>query len=653
MKKLGLKAKLVLGFGVLVAVIAIIMGTSIYTTYQLSDANDLVVVNGKKQNLSMEMKEFSLTQLLATRDYLLTGREDSLREREAATKAFDDSAGQLQKLLVTDRGKQLFAEIVRMEAELGRGQEKAIELRRAGKNQAAIDQLFTPQMGQIRSDFKNALEELDGICDKLVENAVDEHNRIENRSRMTLVLCSVLGSALGIVFAFIIAKSVIGGLAQMIGLITEMSKKDLSGQNIEIASRDELGKAGMALNEMKNSLRATVRSITSTAEQVAAASEQLSATSLHITANAEETSTQANAVSAAGEQVSTNINVVATGAEEMLASIREIAKSSSEAARIAKNAVGVAETANGKIGKLGESSMEIGKVIKVITAIAQQTNLLALNATIEAARAGEAGKGFAVVANEVKELAKETAKATEDISRRIEAIQGDTNVAVEAIGQISTIINQVNDISNTIASAVEEQTATTNEMARNVGEAAKGSGEIARNITGVAQAARGTSSGASETHTAAGQLAKMAGNMQSLVAQFRIGHVTSTFDFSTAKAKHLSWKSRLRAVLDGVSKMSDAEAGSSRDCGLGKWLYGDGMADFGHLPAMNVLEATHSRMHECVRTVLQAYNSGNKSAAEQEFQNVVSLSEKVVSLLTELESQAADGQRELAMAAHA
>jgi len=262
------------------------------------------------------------------------------------------------------------------------------------------------------------------------------------------------------------------------------------------------------------------RKVGEAAQTLSASSEELTAVSRSMATNAEHTSTQAGVVSAAAEQVNKNIQTVSASAEEMTASIREIAKSATDAARVATSAVKVAETANATVTKLGESSSEIGKVIKVITSIAQQTNLLALNATIEAARAGEAGKGFAVVANEVKELAKETAKATEDISQKIEAIQGDTRDAVAAIGQISTIIGQINDIQNTIASAVEEQTATTNEISRNVSEAAKGSGEIAEHITGVAETARSTSSGAADTMKAAAELTRMAAELQALVAKF-------------------------------------------------------------------------------------------------------------------------------------
>jgi methyl-accepting chemotaxis protein len=335
---------------------------------------------------------------------------------------------------------------------------------------------------------------------------------------------------------------------QILEVVEAAAQGDLT-REVTVQGDDAIGLVGRGLAKLLGDLRSNIASISANANSLGASAEELTAVSSEMSANAEETSAQANVVSAAAEQVSKNVQTVATGVEEMGASIREIAGNASQAAKVAQEAVKVAQATNQTIAKLGESSQEIGKVIKVITSIAEQTNLLALNATIEAARAGEAGKGFAVVANEVKELAKETAKATEEIGQKIEAIQNDTAGAVQAIQQIGQVISQINDIAGTIASAVEEQSATTSEISRNVAEAAKGSSEIAQNITSVATAAQNTTQGAGNTQQAAAELSRMAAELQQLVSRFRLEeHTTSQ---PTAGASRTPGERRPHAKAEG------------------------------------------------------------------------------------------------------
>jgi methyl-accepting chemotaxis protein len=365
-----------------------------------------------------------------------------------------------------------------------------------------------------------ALARLRASLDKRLETDKQDSQSAYSNSLWLTIGTAVVGIGLCLALSLAITRLITRPLSEAVGFAGAIAMGNLT-QRLNMNQRDEIGELGAALDKMVEGLRAQQAEIARTATTLAGASSELTAVSQQMAANAEETASQANVASAAAEQVSKNVSTVATGTEEMGASIKEIAKNAHEAAKVATAAVKVAERTNATVGKLGESSAEIGNVIKVITSIAQQTNLLALNATIEAARAGEAGKGFAVVANEVKELAKQTAKATEDISRKIEAIQTDTKGAVDAIGQIGTIINQINDIQNTIAGAVEEQTATTGEISRNVAEAATGSNEIAQNITGVAQAARSTTEGASETKRSADELSRMALALQQLVSQFK------------------------------------------------------------------------------------------------------------------------------------
>jgi len=258
------------------------------------------------------------------------------------------------------------------------------------------------------------------------------------------------------------------------------------------------------------------------ADDVASASEGLTHVSQQITSNSEETTTKATVVSSNTEQVNRNLQTVATGAEEMRATMHEISRNATESARVAEEAVRRAEATNTTVSKLGSSSVEIGKVVRTITAIAEQINLLALNATIEATRAGDAGSGFAVVANEVKELANQTAKATEEISREIATIQTDAKGAMEAIGAIREVIRQISELSGMIASAVQQQGETTDEMSRNLMSAAKSSGDIAQNITEVAQVAQGTTSKAHDSMKEANRLAEMSTELKRLVEQFKV-----------------------------------------------------------------------------------------------------------------------------------
>ena len=527
MNKLGLKMKLGLGFGAILVLMLVIGGISYSSIIKLNELGDTATLHLTKKALVSTCETDIQEQANAVRGFLLSGNEETLQAYNEQVQEFKEHMDALSKLLITEKGKHLHSVILEKQAAFHDILQQEIGLRRAGKSKEAVELAFSPQAAQVKKDLAAASADLRTLTDELAKKASEEQDAAGTRTKMVILVLLPTGVVLGLVVAIFITRSITGAISRMLAMIQEIAANNLTVADMEITSQDEIGQAGIALNKMKNNLHSVIQSISGTAIQVAGASEELSSTSQQITANSEETSAQAKVVSNATQQVSQNLQTVATGAEEMGSTIKEIAKNATEAAKVATGAVKVAENTTATVSKLGDSSTEIGQVIKVITSIAQQTNLLALNATIEAARAGEAGKGFAVVANEVKELAKETAKATEDISRKIEAIQTDTKAAVGAIAEISGVINQINGISNTIATAVEEQNATTNEMARNVSEAARGSGEITSNIAGVAQAAESTSRGAGDTQKAAQQLVETSAELRRLVEQFKIKTTSS------------------------------------------------------------------------------------------------------------------------------
>ncbi len=336
------------------------------------------------------------------------------------------------------------------------------------------------------------------------------------------ILFTVAGICLllAIGLALLVARAIVRPLRRVRDVCVAVAAGDLT-QKVELRGRDEIAQTAQALDTATANTRSTVEALISASATLAASATELSATTTQIAAATGDTSAQAGAATSAAADVSANVQSVAAGSEQMTAAIGEISRTASEAAQLGAHAGELAEATTDTVAKLGASSAEIGEVIKVITSIAEQTNLLALNATIEAARAGDAGKGFAVVATEVKELAQETARATEDIAERVQAIQHDTGNAVQAIAEITEVIGQLGSFQSTIAAAVEEQTATTAEITRNVAVASGRTEQIADAVAAISQATEAAADGAQQAHSGSQDLARMSTDLHAHVARFR------------------------------------------------------------------------------------------------------------------------------------
>jgi methyl-accepting chemotaxis protein len=472
-----------------------------------------------------EMQVTFKKQVQAWKDILIRGSDPAslqqyTKEFFSLEKEVNEDASKLQGQTGSTEVQKILTDFAGAHEQLGQDYRTGLKVVEdsKGKDFATADKL-------VKGRDRPPTNLIDGLVDTLQKSTVARQKQVADTSAIAqraTIAWGLVALAVALGAATYLSRWITGSVRAALARAEAIARGDLTGEELEILSQDELGDLAAAFNTMQSKLRAMLASVAANAQQVANASEEFSATSQQITANSEETTAQAAVVSSATDIVNRNLQSVATGAEQMSSTIQNIAKNATESAQVAGRAVKTAETTNATISQLGVSSVEIGKVIKAITSIAQQTNLLALNATIEAARAGEAGKGFAVVATEVKELAKQTAKATEDISQKIATIQKDTKGAIDAIGAIGGVIERLNDFSGVIATAVQEQSATTDEMSRNVSEAAIRSTEISHNIAGVAQAAQGTSSRAHESMKAAAQLAQMSTQLRSLVDQFKL-----------------------------------------------------------------------------------------------------------------------------------
>jgi methyl-accepting chemotaxis protein len=365
-----------------------------------------------------------------------------------------------------------------------------------------------------------ALDQLTSMSNAMGEQRLTSARQAGTQARWSVAAVMIVGTILAVLLALRVAGSIIRPLRRVHEVLDAVADGDLT-QSVDVRTRNEIGQMADALSRATYRIRAMITTLAASSTALAARSGELRSASRIMATAAEQASSQAATISSAATDVSTGIQSVAGGATQMGAAIQEIAASAQEAATVAAEAVTVAHSTDAIMSRLGTSSDEIDNVIKLITAIAEQTNLLALNATIEAARAGDAGKGFAVVASEVKDLAQETAKATDDISRRVAAIQTDTTAAADSISGVSDVITQISGFQGTIASAVEEQSVTTNGMARDLETA---SNDASRISAGIGEVLRATDAARSEAHSvaeAATHLATMSTELHAAVATFR------------------------------------------------------------------------------------------------------------------------------------
>ncbi|HEY1721714.1 MAG TPA: methyl-accepting chemotaxis protein [Magnetospirillaceae bacterium] len=416
-----------------------------------------------------------------------------------------------------------------------------------------LDGATTLVLGTNREDYNAA----DGVLSKNIDfnaaagKAEADHGAAVFASTRWIIIGAILVAALmSVALGFWLIRNVSAPIKTMTSVMGRLADHDLAVAITGIERQDEIGAMAKAVQVFKTNMvkgdelaaaqqadqvakearAAKVNALTAAfdvsigqvVQSVSSQSTQMESSAQSLSATAEEATKQSATVAAASEQASANVQTVASATEELSSSIAEISRQVAQSNRIAAGAVSEAEKANHMVQGLAEASLKIGAVVRLITDIANQTNLLALNATIEAARAGEAGKGFAVVAAEVKNLANQTAKATEEIGGQIAGVQAATKGAVDAIETIGKTIGEINSIASTIASAVEEQSAATKEIARNVEQAATGTQEVTSNITGVSQAANDTGSAATQVLASARELAQQSESLKSVVTDFLV-----------------------------------------------------------------------------------------------------------------------------------
>lgn len=565
MKAFGLRAKLALGFGTLLAMLVLTGAVGYYSTGRVIAAAADVSFSLKQKEVATAIELGVRKQIRSASDYVINGDQGSLQQYGQDKQEVAQRLNELSKMLSTEKGKGLLAKISQSTDRMAAITDQEISLRRESRSYEANDLATGPKTQETMKSVVVDCNELEAWEDKLGQDELNVERQTESRANTITVVLVGCGLFLGIVTAVLMARSITGSLTSMLGMIQKVSAKDLAVKDIDVTSGDEIGQAEVALNGMKNTLHEMVQSIAATAEHLASASEEISSGASQSAETARVQSDQTQQVAAAMQEMSSTVQQVSEHSQKASDSSHKAAQAARQGGEVVEQTLSTmrsiadsSKTVAARIADLGKSSEQIGKIVAVIDDLADQTNLLALNAAIEAARAGEQGRGFAVVADEVRRLAERTTKATQGIGEMIESIQVETRNAVQAIElgsrdvgigvekttasgtaleEIIEMSEQVGDMISQIATAATEQSSATEQVNANVAQIS--------NLT------QGASSAAEQTAKACAELSTMALDLQNLVSQFKLGGGSRLAGSSQVERKGIALQGKAKAAGAG------------------------------------------------------------------------------------------------------
>jgi methyl-accepting chemotaxis protein len=541
MNDISLRMKLNAGFGVILMIMAVLSFASYRSVGKISDMADGVGDRSTNIEVSQRMETALEKQMTAVRGFLLAGREGMLERDEAGQREYHAALEELLKNKRSDEDKRLVAEIQSNYGTYRNLLDNAIQLRRANKTKDAVDMASAPHTLEVRDRLSAAVHGFVAFQQKLKNEAIQRQNEAEDRARALFVALALLGLALGTAWSMLLARSLARRISAMLNLIQEIAGNNLAVPDVIVTSRDEVGRAGLALNQMKNNLRGMIDSIAQTAEHVASASEEISASTTQQALGAETQKDQSAQVATAMQEMSATVSQVSENSARAAEASRQAAETARRGGTIVDEtlakmqviAAGVRGTAT-KVDELGKASDQIGHIVGVIDDIADQTNLLALNAAIEAARAGEQGRGFAVVADEVRKLAERTTGATKEIAQMIKNIQSETRLAVSAMeagtlqvedGVKSTA--QAGDSLKEIIRMAEQVGEMVTYIATASTEQSSASEQVNQNMDQIARLVRESAVGSQQAAKACQDLSSLALDLQKMVQRFQLAQGAS------------------------------------------------------------------------------------------------------------------------------